>query len=139
MTRLGRAIAAGAAALLLASCTAVAAAEPDAAPVGHGEFQFVGDWSGGLDAAGEGVTTMVVTAAAADGTTFEGDLTFVAGGVESTEYVSAVMTPHGHLVAGIGDDASIEAHITDPVTLDYCFVRYGFDAVYACGRLVRAD
>ena len=124
---------------LLAGCTAAAAQEPDPDPVGHAEFQFVGAWAGELDASGEGITAMAVASAAADGTTFDGDLTFVADGVASTETVHAVLTPHGHLVAGIGEDASVEAHIVDPVTLDYCFVRYGFDPVYSCGRLVRSD
>jgi hypothetical protein len=53
--------------------------------------------------------------------------------------VLAAMTPHGHLVAEIGDDASVEVHIVDPATLDYCFIRYGTDPVHACGRLVRGD
>lgn len=39
----------------------------------------------------------------------------------------------------VGDDVSVEAHITDPMTLDYCLVAYGSMPTYACGRLVRAD
>lgn len=127
-----------AAVLLLAGCAPAAADEPAAAPVGHAEFQLVGDWTGDLDRTGEGITAMAVATAADDGTAFDGDLTFAADGIESTELVHAVMTPHGHLVASIGEDASVEAHIVDPVTLDYCFVRYGLDPVYSCGRLVRA-
>jgi hypothetical protein len=139
VTAPGRLLVAGAAALLLAGCTAASAAEPEPAPIGHAEFRFVGEWTGDLDGAGEGITGMVVASAAADGTTFDGDLTFVARDATSTETVHAVMTPHGHLVAGIGEDASVEAHIVDPDTLDYCFIRYGFEPVYSCGRLARVD
>ena len=80
---------------------------------------------------------MSVGSASADGAEFDGDLTFFADGSERTELVHAEMTPLGHLVAEIGDDASIEVHIVDPRTLDYCFIRYGRDFVYSCGRLVR--
>jgi hypothetical protein len=124
--------------LLLPGCAATTAAPAGGgAPVGHAEFQFVGDWSGGIDASGEGITGMVVSDAAADGTTFTGDLTFVAAGIVTTEPVRASMTPHGHLVASIGAGASLEAHITDERTLDYCFIRYGSEPVYSCGRLER--
>jgi hypothetical protein len=129
-----------AAVALLTGCTAAAAAVPDAgaAPVGHAELQLVGSWSGVADDDGDGVLGMDVTSAAADGTSFEGDLTFVIAGTASTEAVHAAMTPNGHLVAEIGADASVEVHIVDPSTLDYCFILYGLDPVYACGRLDRA-
>lgn len=127
-----------AALLLLVGCSP--APTSLASPVGHGEMRFVGSWSGPPDDDGDGVLSMVVRAAAPDGTTFDGDLTFATGGTETTARVLATMTPHGHLVAGIGDaTASLEAHITDPATLDYCFVRYGVEPVYTCGRLVRED
>ncbi|MCU1409435.1 MAG: hypothetical protein JWR04_142 [Rhodoglobus sp.] len=121
---------------LLAGCAAAPtlAATP---PVGHAELQLVGDWTGAVDERGDGVTDMTVTAAAGDGNDFDGELTFHADGAESTEDVHAEMTPHGHLVAEIGEDASIEVHIVDPKTLAYCFIRYGTDFVYSCGRLVR--
>ncbi len=109
------------------------------APVGHAEFQLVGDWSGSPDDDGDGVLAMTVATAATDGTVFDGELTFGAADAVQTEQVHAAMTPHGHLVAEIGEDASIEVHIVDPSTLDYCFIRYGTDPVQACGRLVRAD
>jgi hypothetical protein len=121
----------------LSGC-ASAAATP-VAPVGHAELQLVGDWTGEPDARGDGVLAMSVTDAAEDGTAFSGELTFSASGAERTEPVLAAMTPHGHLVAEIGDDASVEVHIVDPATLDYCFIRYGTDPVHACGRLVRGD
>ena len=122
----------------LTGCSAQAAAAP-AAPVGHAELQLVGDWAGEPNEDGTGVTDMTVAAAAPDGSAFDGDLTFVAAGETSTESVHAAMTPNGHLVAEIGGDASIEVHIVDPATLDYCFIRYGTDSVHACGRLVRGD
>ncbi|MDF1479999.1 hypothetical protein PYV02_13010 [Leifsonia sp. H3M29-4] len=116
--------------LALTACTA-------APPVGHAELELVGAWTGAADDEGNGIVEMVVTTSADDGTVFDGDLTFAVGGTEATEPVHAAMTPHGHLVAGIGEDASVEVHIVDPATLDYCFIRYGFDFIYSCGRLVR--
>lgn len=107
------------------------------APVGHAELKLVGSWDGATDVRGDGVTAIQVTTAAPNGTTFDGNLTFAVAGVETTEIVHAAMTPHGHLVADIGEDASIEVHIVDPSTLDYCFIRYGTDFVYSCGRLAR--
>ncbi|CAN5364027.1 hypothetical protein BH09ACT5_BH09ACT5_07340 [soil metagenome] len=126
-------------AVVAASLAACAAAPTVAAvpPVGHAELQLVGQWTGEPDRQGEGVVEMAVSDAADDGTSFDGDLTFTATGSASTEQVHAEMTPHGHLVAAIGEDASIEMHIVDPRTLDYCFIRYGTDFVYSCGRLVR--
>lgn len=124
----------------LTGCAAAAAAPPTSGhPVGHAELQLIGDWTGVADEVGDGVTGMQVVTAAADGTGFDGDLTFAIGGQAHTEPVHAAMTPHGHLVAEIGADASIEVHIVDPVTLDYCFSRYGTDFVYSCGSLSRAD
>ena len=125
---------------LLTGCTAAAAAEPGSAadPVGHAELQLVGTWSGVADDEGDGVLEMAVTSAADDGTEFDGDLTFVLAGAPSTETVHAAMTPNGHLVAEIGADASVEVHIVDPATLDYCFIFYGLDPVYSCGRLDRS-
>lgn len=126
--------------MLVAGLAGCAAAPPPpvvSPPVGQAEFQFLGDWAGVLDGAGEGISAMTVATAATDGTSFDGDLTFTAGGMPSTEPVHAALTPHGHLVAAIGDDASVEAHVVDPTTLDYCFVRYGTDPVYSCGRLSR--
>ena len=122
----------------LSGCAA-AAASPVASgtPVGHAELQLVGDWSGVVDDDGDGVTGMTVSTAADDGVTFDGDLTFAIAGVPTTEAVHAAMTPIGHLVAEIGEDASIEMHIVDPATLDYCFSRYGTDFVYSCGTLTR--
>jgi hypothetical protein len=123
-----------------AAAAATPAAVPSVtptAPVGHAELQLVGDWVGVADDDGDGVTDMTVTTAADDGTVFDGDLTFAIGGVPSTEPVHASMTPHGHLIAEIGEDASIEVHIVDPATLDYCFSRYGTDFVYSCGQLTR--
>jgi hypothetical protein len=108
-----------------------------APPVGHAELELVGDWTGAADAAGDGVVDMAVMRAADDGTDFDGELTFLIGGTKTTESVHAEMTPHGHLVAAIGADASIEVHIVDPATLDYCFSRYGTDFVYNCGQLSR--
>lgn len=119
----------------LTGCAAVAAVTP----VGHAELQLIGDWTGVVDKHGDGVTDMTVTDAADDGSAFGGELTFSAGGSDATEQVRAEMTPHGHLVAAIGDDASIEVHIVDPATLDYCFIRYGTDFVYSCGRLIRQE
>jgi hypothetical protein len=116
----------------LTGCTAIA-------PVGHAELQLVGGWTGAADDDGNGIIEMVVAESAADGTTFDGDLTFTVDGAETTEPVHASMTPHGHLVASIGEDASVEVHIVDPKTLDYCFIRYGVDFIYSCGRLVRAS
>ena len=127
-------------AVLSAPALAGCAAAPTVAavpPVGHAELQLVGDWTGVVDKHGEGVVDMSVADAADDGTVFDGELTFTADGADSTEPVHATMTPHGHLVAAIGEDASIEVHIVDPETLDYCFIRYGLDFVYSCGRLVR--
>ena len=122
------------AALLLSGCAA-----PDVAStvVGHAEMQLVGTWAGELDRAGEGIVAMNVATAADDGTAFDGELTWTAEGTQTTASIHAAMTPHGHLVAEIDPDASVEAHISDPATLDYCFVRYGVDPVYFCGRLVR--
>jgi hypothetical protein len=127
--RPGPASAAALGVLLLAGC--------GDAPVGHAELQLVGDWTGPGDTDGNGVLEMAVDAAASDGTAFDGELTFAAHGARSTEPVHAAMTPHGHLVAEIGADASVEVHIVDPATLDYCFIVYGTDPVHACGRLVR--
>jgi hypothetical protein len=110
-----------------------------AAPVGHAEFQLVGSWTGDGDPSGDGVVAMVVSGAADDGSDFDGDLTFARDGAESTEPIHAELTPNGHLVGEIGDDASVEVHIVDPATLDYCFVVYGTRPAHACGRLVRAD
>lgn len=132
---LGVALAAG----LTGCAAAVAAPAASPSPVGHAELQLIGDWTGVADDAGDGVTGMRVVTAAADGTVFDGDLTFAIGGEGHTEPVHAAMTPHGHLVAEIGADASIEVHIVDPATLDYCFSRYGTDFVYSCGSLSRAD
>jgi hypothetical protein len=137
-----RPAAAGIAMLVLATlsgCASAAAAPAPTAPVGHAELQLVGEWTGEPDARGDGVLGMSVTDAAEDGTAFEGELTFAASGSEFTESVVAAMTPHGHLVAEIGEDASVEVHIVDPATLDYCFIRYGTDPVHACGRLARGD
>lgn len=120
--------------LFLSGCAAPVGAS---APVGHGEIRLVGTWTGELDRSGEGIVAMNVTTAADDGTAFDGELTWAADGAETTTSIQASMTPHGHLVAAIDPDASVEAHISDPATLDYCFVRYGFDPVYFCGRLVR--
>ena len=122
---------------LTGCAAAVAAPVATAPPVGHAELQLVGDWTGSADAQGDGVLDMTVDTAADDGTAFAGALTFAISGAESTESVQAVMTPHGHLVAEIGADASIEVHIVDPATLDYCFSRYGTDFVYSCGTLIR--
>jgi len=134
----GRAVVAGALALAAAALTGCAAPSSAApAPVGHAELQLAGSWTGEPDADGDGVLAMLVEEAASDGTGFAGRLTFAAAGAEYTEPVHAAMTPHGHLVAGIGADASIEVHIVDPATLDYCFIRYGTEPVQACGRLVR--
>ena len=110
-----------------------------AGPVGHAEFQLVGSWTGDGDPSGDGVVAMVVSGAADDGSDFDGDLTFAHDGTESTEPIHAEMTPHGHLVGEIGQDASVEVHIVDPSTLDYCFVAYGTSPAHACGRLVRDD
>jgi hypothetical protein len=131
-------IAAVAALLLLAltGCAAGASAAP-APPVGHAELQLIGDWTGSADE--DGVVAMTVATADDDGSTFDGELTFRAADTVQTEPVHAAMTPNGHLVAEIGDDASIEVHIVDPTTLDYCFIRYGTEPVQACGRLVRGD
>ncbi|MBX3194481.1 MAG: hypothetical protein KF727_05190 [Microbacteriaceae bacterium] len=129
MIRVGAALALVACAALLTGC--------GPAPVGHAEFQLVGTWSGDGDPSGEGVLSMVVSSAALDGSDFDGDLTFARDGAASTEPIHAAMTPHGHLVGEIGEDASVEVHIVDPVTLDYCFVAYGTSPVHACGRLVR--
>ena len=122
----------------LSGCAAaVAAPVTSAPPVGHAELQLVGDWTGEVDGDGDGVTDMTVATAADDGVAFDGDLTFAIAGVARTEPVHAAMTPIGHLVAEIGEDASIEVHIVDPATLDYCFSRYGTDFVYSCGTLTR--
>jgi hypothetical protein len=114
-----------------------ACASPAPPPVGHAELQLIGDWIGVLDDGGDGVTDMSVATAADDGVAFDGDLTFAVGGTPRTEPVHAELTPNGHLVAEIGADASIEVHIVDPATLDYCFSRYGTDFVYSCGTLTR--
>jgi hypothetical protein len=132
--RAGHALATALFAVCLAGCASPPAAT--VTPVGHAELQLVGDWTGVVDDNGDGVTDMSVATASADGTEFNGNLTFFDGG-EHTEQVHAEMTPHGHLVAEIGEDASIEVHIVDPSTLDYCFIRYGTDFVYSCGRLAR--
>jgi hypothetical protein len=137
--RIPRILPAAALVACLSGCAAAAAAPVIAEPVGHAEFQLVGAWSGDRDEHGDGVSGMAVTSAAADGTVFDGELTFVIAGATTTEPVHAEMTPHGHLVAEIGADASIEVHIVDPATLDYCFSRYGTDFVYSCGRLERTD
>ena len=121
----------------LSGCAAAVAAPTPAAPVGHAELQLVGDWTGDTDEHGDGVTDMAVESAADDGSLFDGTGTFAIAGVESTEPVHAELTPNGHLVAEIGDDASIEVHIVDPATLDYCFSRYGTAFVYSCGQLTR--
>lgn len=126
------------AALALAACAALLTGCA-AAPVGHAELRLIGSWTGDADPAGDGVLGMVVSGAMADGSAFEGDLTFARGGEASTEPIHAAMTPNGHLVGEIGEDASVEVHIVDPGTLDYCFVAYGSDPAHACGRLVRED
>jgi hypothetical protein len=133
-----RALVVATALLALSGCAAAAAAPASSpAPVGHAELQLIGDWVGVVDDDGDGVTGMTVATAADDGVAFDGDLTFAIAGVPRTEAVHAAMTPIGHLVAEIGDDASIEVHIVDPATLDYCFSRYGTDFVYSCGTLTR--
>lgn len=127
---------------MLSGCIGAADAtttDPFDTPVGHAELRLVGEWTGTVDEEGSGVVGMVIGHAATDGTGFDGDLTFAISGGETTLPVHAAMTPHGHLVATIGADASVEVHIVDPQTLDYCFSRYGSDFVYACGRLVRAS
>lgn len=126
-------------AVLLTGCATGTTAGDTVAPVGHAELQLVGDWTGTGDENGEGVLDMHVMTAADDGSAFDGQLTFAAAGSSETEAVHAAMTPNGHLVAAIGEDASVEVHIVDPATLDYCFIRYGTDSVHACGRLVRGD
>lgn len=122
---------------VLAGCTSAAAST--GAPVGHAELQLVGDWAGEPSPTRDGVLDMTVTRAADDGAEFDGDLTFAIAGARTTEPVHAAMTPNGHLVAEIGSDASLELHIVDPETLDYCFSRYGTDFVYSCGTLIRGD
>lgn len=131
---------AGIAAAIVAAtaCAAALAGCAVPAPVGHAELRLLGDWTGVADEHGDGILAMVVSHAAADGTTFDGDLTFASEGTAATEPMHAEMTPHGHLVAAVGEDASVEVHIVDPGTLDYCFIRNGTDFVYSCGRLVRA-
>lgn len=121
----------------VSGCAAAAASPANPPPVGHAELQLVGDWAGVVDGHGDGVLDMTVDSAADDGSVFDGDLTFAITGVETTEPVHAEMTPHGHLVAEVGEDASIEVHIVDPATLDYCFSRYGTEFVYSCGQLSR--
>lgn len=130
-----RALVLAAVVLTVSGCSAATAAPAE--PVGHAELQLTGDWSGIADDHGDGVLDMTVTKAADDGTAFDGDLTFAIEGAPSTESVHAAMTPIGHLVAEIGDEASLEVHIVDPSTLDYCFSRYGTDFVYTCGTLTR--
>ncbi|MDQ2670470.1 MAG: hypothetical protein M3Y31_07560 [Gemmatimonadota bacterium] len=129
---LKRLAAAAATASLLLIATGCAAT-----PVGHGELRVIGTWTGAVGPEGDGVLAMVVTDAAH--ATFTGSATFSASGLPSTARMRAELTPHGHLVAHIGDDARVEAHITDERTLDYFFVRYGTDPVYACGRLTREE
>lgn len=112
---------------MLAGCTTAA--------VGHAELQVQGTWSDAPD--GPGVIQMVVTDGT--GTSFTGEVTYRSRAGEETRPASAEMTPNGHLVIEVGDDVSVEAHITDSTTLDYCLVTYGNLPTYACGRLVRAD
>jgi opacity protein-like surface antigen len=136
--RIPRVLLAVALASALSGCAAATAAPvASPAPIGHSELQLIGDWTGVADDHGDGVIDMTVGTAADDGSGFDGDLTFAIAGAQTTQAVHAAMTPHGHLVAEIGDDASIELHIVDPATLDYCFSRYGTDFVYSCGQLTR--
>lgn len=127
--RIGTAAAGLATAILLLGCSA--------APVGHGELELLGAWTGIGDRHGDGVLEMLVHEAAADGSGFDGELTFAIDGERQTEPVRARMTPHGHLAGGVGAHAAIEMHISDPGTLDYCFARYGTDPALACARLTR--
>ncbi|MGP3534331.1 hypothetical protein ACTU3I_06005 [Microbacterium sp. RD1] len=132
MKRAAGAAGLAAAALLLTACaTSAATASERGAPIGHGEIALVGEWAG---ADGGGDVRLEVTSAADDGSTFVGALSRAGS---ASVPVHAAMTPHGHLVAGIGDEASIELHITDPTTLDYCLVTYGYAPDYSCGRLER--
>jgi hypothetical protein len=122
----------GGAALLLTGCTAPTMV----APVGHAELTLVGDWVGGP--AGEAAALrMTVDRAAEDGSTFDGVL-HRDGASDPPAPMRARMTPHGHLVASIGADASIELHISGPATMDYCLIVYGDAPDYSCGRLSRS-
>ncbi|AYF98806.1 hypothetical protein D7I47_11455 [Protaetiibacter intestinalis] len=130
---------------LLAGCAALpvdAASAPTTTtlpgPVGHAELRVAGEWEGELDERGFGVLAMSVEPTEV-ATEFEALVTFVDRTGTRTEPSRGEMTPNGHLVIEVGEDAMVEAHITDPVTFDYCFVVYGFDPVYSCGRLVHAD
>jgi hypothetical protein len=124
---------------LLTGCARTAApaeAPPESAPVGHAELDVAGMWSGGLDERGYGVLRMTVSPSADTATAFDADVTFQGREGEHTAKARGELTPHGHLVVELDADASLEAHITDPVTLDYCFAVYGAAPVYSCGRLV---
>lgn len=128
--------------LMLSGCAAPPAiaprAVPDraATPVGHAELDVVGTWHGELDTRGHGVLRMTVSPDGELATAFDAEVTFHGRDGEHTTSARGELTPHGHLVIEVDADASIEAHITDPLTLDYCFVVYGLSPVYSCGRLV---
>jgi hypothetical protein len=129
--------------LLLSGCAAPPAAiashaVPDraATPVGHAELDIAGTWHGELDDRGHGVLRMSVSPDGELATAFDAEVTFHGRDGERTTSARGELTPHGHLVIEVDADASIEAHITDPLTLDYCFVVYGLSPVYSCGRLV---
>jgi hypothetical protein len=111
-----------------------AAAPPPPAPVGHAELDVVGTWNGDLDDDGHGVLRMSVSPGAA--TAFDAEVTFQGRDGVHTATARGELTPHGHLVIELDDEGSVEAHITDPITLDYCFAVYGAQPVYSCGRLV---
>ncbi|MFT4283698.1 MAG: hypothetical protein QM598_02550 [Protaetiibacter sp.] len=132
-----RLVPAGLGLLLLAGC-AGPPAEAATEPVGHAELRVAGDWSGELDERGRGVVGMEVDDTGT-ATSFEARLTFADREGQRTEQARGELTPNGHLVIEAGEDAVVEAHITDPVTLDYCLIVYGFQPVYSCGRLQHED
>lgn len=82
---------------------------------------------------------MDVTGAADDGTAFDGVLHYRTQGGDVDGALHAELTPRGHLAGTVGTEASIEVHIVDGRTLDYCLVAYGEDPSFSCGRLVRED
>jgi hypothetical protein len=129
--------------LLLSGCSApspavapAAVPDPAAAPVGHAELDVAGTWRGELDTRGHGLLRMTVSPDGELATAFDAEVSFRGRDGEHTTSARGELTPHGHLVIALDADASVEAHITDPLTLDYCFVVYGLQPVYSCGRLV---
>jgi hypothetical protein len=116
--------------------TTAPAAPPPPTPIGHAELDVSGTWSGDLDDDGHGLLRMTVAPGADAATAFDAEVTFHGRDGVRTAAARGELTPHGHLVIELDDDATVEAHITDPTTLDYCYAVYGSQPVYSCGRLV---